>query len=206
MSDRLQSLRPTPRTAHESAPSDEPSTKSSTHRVGRKRGVSQVEPPKSNNQPNSTTSSTNVKKARTAKTNDLDAPGTHTSQPTNPSKRTRPSNNEHPALRPGILTKLHETREEITARTAGRRAEDKAKREARKAEEAEKREREEDGKAKIAAAMNASEQELKDQEEINKVPFGGNVDVPAFNGGFDARSVRKNSANARNVSFFVVCF
>lgn len=105
-----------------------------------------------------------------------------------------------------MLTKLHEPRETITARAAEKRAEGESRKEKKALEQAEKRRDEEIGKAKIAAAMNASEREMREREEKNKLPFGGNVEVSAFNGGFDARVVRKDSAGAQTVSllFFLV--
>lgn len=99
------------------------------------------------------------------------------------------------------MTKLHEPREEIAARAAGKRAEGEAKKEKKMLEQAEKRKSEENGKSKIAAAMNKSEREMKEREEKSRLPFGGNVEVAAFDGGFDARAVRKDSAGAQTVSF-----
>lgn len=201
MSYRLQSLRSTPRTTgHNPHHSDEPPASSSAPRTNRKRGVSQVEPPNPIAQPNHATSNANIKKQRTTVENGSGDPDISPDQPVNTGKRTRPSNNEHPALRPGVLKKLHEPREEIAARAAEKRAEGEAKKETKRLEQLEKRKIEERGKAKIAAAMNESERETREREEMNKLPFGGNVEVPAFDGGFGARVVRKDSAGAQTVS------
>lgn len=87
------------------------------------------------------------------------------------------------------------------ARAAEKRAEGEAKKETKRLEQVEKRKKEENGKAKIAAAMNESERQMREREEKSKLPFGGNIEVAAFNGGFDARAVRKESADAQTVSF-----
>lgn len=166
-------------------PSEDPSTISSKPVMTCKRGVSQVEPPNTvnqNNQPGTTSSTMKAKKARTTKQDESSGEPEPHNQPAAASKRTRTSNNEHPALRPGVLTKLHESREEIAARTTAKRVEDEAKRETKRAKE-------ETGKANIAAAMNVSEWEAKEREEKSKLPFGGNIEVAAFNGGFDARAM-----------------
>lgn len=99
------------------------------------------------------------------------------------------------------MTKLYEPREEIAARAAEKRAEVEAKKEIKALEQAGKRKKEEIGKAKIAAAMNASEREMREREEKSKLPFGGNIEVRAFDGG---HVVRKDSASAQSVSFLFV--
>lgn len=199
MSDPLELLRPNPPAVHDSSTSENPSRASSTQSIGRKRGVSQVEPAKTKDKPHDPLSIENIKKARTSK---KDGPG-EPEETSDTGYRTRASNNKHPALRPGVRTKLYEPRKDISARAAEKQAEGAAKREAKRVEQAEKEKKEKNGQAKIAEAMDASEREVREREEKNKLPFGGNVEQQAFNGGFDARAVRiLDPAGAQTVSLF----
>lgn len=142
MSGRLQSLRSKARTSATSrGPSSSQSATSAATPTPGKRGLSQVEPREPVRPPVHAQSTTpaRTKKPRTSQSSTSNVRAEPQRDANTTSRRTRPSNDAHPALTTGVPTKLPETRQEISARTSAKRTEHDAKREVKRASEMEKK-------------------------------------------------------------------